>query len=102
MRCGTHDYCFAQSCVPCSVYIVGTDAWGTAAADNGYKVYWENAVQIIPPHDAGIAAEIDASLEVSPEAFVISTNPEHGGWEGTEEMKGRYIKMTESLSVQST
>ncbi|ORX50843.1 hypothetical protein DM01DRAFT_1363573 [Hesseltinella vesiculosa] len=26
--------------------------------DNGYKVYWENACQIIPPHDEGIAASI--------------------------------------------
>jgi phosphomannomutase len=25
---------------------------------NGYKVYWQNAAQIIPPVDAGIAAEI--------------------------------------------
>ncbi len=25
---------------------------------NGYKVYWENGAQIIPPHDAGIAADI--------------------------------------------
>ena len=28
---------------------------------NGYKVYWENGAQIIPPHDAGIAACIDAA-----------------------------------------
>ena len=27
-------------------------------AYNGYKVYWENGAQIIPPHDTGIAAEI--------------------------------------------
>jgi len=27
---------------------------------NGYKVYWGNAAQIIPPHDTGIAAAIDA------------------------------------------
>jgi phosphomannomutase len=27
---------------------------------NGYKVYWTNAAQIIPPHDQGIAAAIDA------------------------------------------
>ena len=27
---------------------------------NGYKVYWENGAQIIPPHDVGIAAAIDA------------------------------------------
>lgn len=31
--------------------------------DNGYKVYWGNGAQIIPPHDAAIAAAIDrASL----------------------------------------
>ena len=27
--------------------------------DNGYKVYWSNGCQIIPPHDAGIAAAIE-------------------------------------------
>ena len=27
---------------------------------NGYKVYWENGAQIIPPHDRGIAEAIDA------------------------------------------
>ncbi|MFV0449176.1 MAG: phospho-sugar mutase [Vibrio sp.] len=26
---------------------------------NGFKVYWENGAQIIPPHDSGIAKEID-------------------------------------------
>ncbi|CAH0537682.1 phospho-sugar mutase [Vibrio marisflavi] len=26
---------------------------------NGFKVYWENGAQIIPPHDQGIAAEIE-------------------------------------------
>ncbi|MBT9557358.1 MAG: phospho-sugar mutase [Myxococcales bacterium] len=29
---------------------------------NGYKVYWENGAQIIPPHDHGIAAAIDAVI----------------------------------------
>ncbi|RMG20654.1 MAG: phospho-sugar mutase, partial [Deltaproteobacteria bacterium] len=27
---------------------------------NGYKVYWENGAQIIPPHDRGISTEIEA------------------------------------------
>ncbi|KAI9010316.1 hypothetical protein CLU79DRAFT_773822 [Phycomyces nitens] len=31
--------------------------------DNGYKVYWENACQIIPPHDEGIANTILENLE---------------------------------------
>ncbi|PVG04091.1 Phosphoglucomutase, first 3 domain-containing protein [Serendipita vermifera] len=31
--------------------------------DNGYKVYWENAVQIISPHDSGIADSIMSNLE---------------------------------------
>jgi phosphomannomutase len=32
---------------------------------NGYKVYWDNGAQIVPPHDEGISREIDAvgSLE---------------------------------------
>ncbi|KAL4065441.1 hypothetical protein J3A83DRAFT_4135095 [Scleroderma citrinum] len=32
-------------------------------ADNGYKVYWENAVQIIGPHDIGIEEAILQNLE---------------------------------------
>ncbi|KAJ3192785.1 Phosphoglucomutase-3 [Irineochytrium annulatum] len=31
--------------------------------DNGYKVYWENGCQIIPPHDKGIAGRIEALQE---------------------------------------
>lgn len=33
---------------------------------NGYKVYWGNGCQIIPPHDAGIAAAINANLDLWP------------------------------------
>jgi len=33
------------------------------ARDNGYKVYWSNGCQIIPPHDAGIADAILANLK---------------------------------------
>lgn len=33
------------------------------AQDNGYKVYWSNGSQIIPPHDSGIAAEILQNLK---------------------------------------
>lgn len=33
------------------------------AKDNGYKVYWSNGCQIIPPHDSGIAASIIENLK---------------------------------------
>lgn len=33
------------------------------AQDNGYKVYWSNGCQIIPPHDRGIAEVIQENLE---------------------------------------
>ena len=28
-------------------------------SDNGYKVYWRNGAQIVPPHDRGISSAID-------------------------------------------
>ncbi|CAI9586136.1 unnamed protein product [Staurois parvus] len=37
--------------------------------DNGYKVYWENGAQIIPPHDTGIAQSIEENLEPWPQAW---------------------------------
>ncbi|PSN64666.1 hypothetical protein BS50DRAFT_611885 [Corynespora cassiicola Philippines] len=33
------------------------------AQDNGYKVYWSNGCQIIPPHDSGIAEAILENLK---------------------------------------
>ncbi|KAF7983088.1 hypothetical protein HWV62_24013 [Athelia sp. TMB] len=40
--------------------------------DNGYKVYWENAVQIIGPHDAGISKAIKENLEPRAESWALS------------------------------
>jgi phosphomannomutase len=40
-------------------------------ADNGYKVYWGNAAQIIPPHDTGIAA----CIAKAPAANVVARMP---------------------------
>ncbi|KAF2402597.1 hypothetical protein EJ06DRAFT_346724 [Trichodelitschia bisporula] len=39
------------------------------AADNGYKVYWVNGCQIVPPLDAKIAAAIEDNREPDPEAW---------------------------------
>lgn len=40
--------------------------------DNGYKVYWENGCQIIPPHDKGIAATIEQNAEPLEESWDIN------------------------------
>jgi phosphoglucomutase len=37
------------------------------AQDNGYKVYWENGCQIIPPHDKGIAETIRQDFKPEPD-----------------------------------
>ncbi|GME76615.1 unnamed protein product [[Candida] boidinii] len=54
------------------------------AQDNGYKVYWANGCQIIPPHDSGIQKTILANLtpffeaennkEVDLSVIIIITN----------------------------
>lgn len=41
---------------------VAVTASHNPAKDNGYKVYWSNGCQIIPPHDSGIASEIERNL----------------------------------------
>lgn len=41
---------------------VAVTASHNPAKDNGYKVYWSNGCQIIPPHDTGIASEINSNL----------------------------------------
>ena len=62
---------FFVDLAPTPVTAFGLGAVGAAAAVmvtashnppeyNGYKVYWGNGAQIVPPHDGGIAKAIDA------------------------------------------
>ncbi|KAH8102870.1 hypothetical protein BXZ70DRAFT_1057060, partial [Cristinia sonorae] len=64
--------------------------------DNGYKVYWENAVQIIGPHDTGISNAIMANLEPRTwDTDSIVSSPlcvDH-----TEEMKDAYFEALSTL-----
>lgn len=80
--------------------VEAADAFRVVAGANcsPRQVYWSNAVQIIPPHDGGIALRIDESLEVGSEAWDLSS-PSAEPWSGTEEMKLEYIKMAGSLSA---
>ncbi|MBN8089629.1 phospho-sugar mutase [Vibrio vulnificus] len=45
---------------------------------NGFKVYWENGAQIIPPHDAGIAAEIEQATHKPIPLMSLSDAEKHG------------------------
>ncbi|MBF5044305.1 phospho-sugar mutase [Aggregicoccus sp. 17bor-14] len=68
---------------------------------NGYKVYWGNGAQIIPPHDKGIAAAI---AQVEPANALRLLTPEEararGLWEDLGEALGeRYLEAIASLRV---
>ncbi|MEE2788574.1 MAG: phospho-sugar mutase [Myxococcota bacterium] len=38
--------------------------------DNGYKVFWEDSAQIVPPHDVAISTQIDQITTISEFEFV--------------------------------
>jgi len=67
------------------------------AAYNGYKVYWENGAQMIPPHEEGIAAEM---LETGPAKEIRTKLPGGERWTllGTP-MKEAYIKKALDLRL---
>ena len=37
--------------------------------DNGYKVYWDNGAQIIPPHDVNIKNLITDNMKPCPDSW---------------------------------
>ena len=61
---------------------------------NGYKAYWSNGAQIVPPHDAGISAAIDAVTCVLPEGTPAPTQ-----WV-PEEVVDAYLDEVEALRVR--
>ena len=50
--------------------------------DNGYKVYWRNGAQIVAPHDAGIAAGIDACAAAADDRHAAAHASTGGGGGG--------------------
>lgn len=66
--------------------------------DNGYKVYWENAVQIIGPHDKGISDSIKVNLEpLVWDVTALDSSPLCV--DRTQEMKDAYFEALSTLSI---
>jgi phosphoglucomutase len=68
---------------------------------SGYKVYWEDGGQIVPPHDKGIIAEVNA-IENFEEVKITSEEAarEGGLFEIIDpEMDDKYIKTLKDLSL---
>ncbi|KAF9475322.1 Phosphoglucomutase, first 3 domain-containing protein [Pholiota conissans] len=65
--------------------------------DNGYKVYWENAVQIISPHDEGIALSIQADLQPQPSELDANISSSLTV-DLTEELRNDYFDYLKTLS----
>ncbi|MGV3529075.1 MAG: phospho-sugar mutase [Flavisolibacter sp.] len=63
---------------------------------NGYKAYWDDGGQLVPPHDKGVIAEVDKIADVNDVKW-------SGGDENItiigREVDEAYIKMLKSLSV---
>ncbi|QRW11378.1 phosphoglucomutase/phosphomannomutase, alpha/beta/alpha domain protein [Ceratobasidium sp. AG-Ba] len=66
--------------------------------DNGYKVYWENAVQIIAPHDVGIAAAIESNLKPLCWDLLSLPDAQQLVVDRTEEMTTAYLEYISTLS----
>ena len=71
-------------------------------AYNGYKVYWGNGAQIIPPHDAGIAARIAAAPEGSAIPRASRDEAEREGLWALfgDDVERRYLDAVRGLSVR--
>jgi phosphomannomutase len=68
---------------------------------NGYKVYWENAVQIAPPVDARIAAAIDRAPAARDIARPPTDSLREAGLlvEAPRDLEARYLAAIRSLAV---
>lgn len=77
------------------------------AKDNGYKVYYGNGCQIIPPHDKGIAESIDSNLVPWDGAMDVSANFSQGRVSGQlvpvkEEVTREYLHQLHQKLVSNT
>jgi phosphomannomutase len=69
---------------------------------NGYKVYWENGAQIIPPHDIGIAATIATIGAVTALPRVALADAVSSGLvrELGDDVRDEYLRAAAALAVR--
>ena len=63
---------------------------------NGYKAYWDDGAQLVPPHDKNVITEVDKITSV---ADVKWSGGEKNIIQIGKEMDAEYIKMVKGLSV---
>lgn len=68
--------------------------------DNGFKVYWGNGAQIIPPHDSNISHHIQENMKPW-QAFDLNGVPSHPlAKDVTDEVTDAYFTAIRSLSTR--
>jgi len=63
---------------------------------NGYKAYWEDGAQLVPPHDKNVITEVDKIASVDD---VKWSGGEHNIQIVGEEVDAAYVEMVKGLSV---
>ncbi len=73
--------------------------------DNGFKLYWNNGSQIIPPHDSGIAAAISENLRPWQKYDVDAVTSHDLAEEVTERIATAYfqsiLRLSDHLTINS-
>ena len=91
----TPELSFAIRQLPCKGGVVCT-ASHNPKEYNGYKAYWNDGGQLVPPHDVNVIKEVEAIQSISEVKF---SGGEHLIQLIGKEMDEAYLQMVKSLSV---
>ena len=91
----TPELSFAIRQLKCKAGVVCTASYNPKEY-NGYKAYWDDGGQLVPPHDKNVISEVEAIQSVDE---VKWSGGEHNIQLMGEAMDQDYIKMLKSLSV---
>jgi phosphoglucomutase/phosphomannomutase len=90
---------FAVRQLHCSIGVM-ISASHNPPADNGFKAYWSNGGQVIPPHDKGIIREVERADEIPSADFNQALELNAITFVGPE-LDAAYAKEVASLSVST-